>query len=65
MREEGPREREDNTGDPRMAEGLWVSSTLPPAPSHPLPCAACASGVSYAWFARWALGCFLSGTVAE
>ena len=64
MRAGGHRERADNAADPRMAKGLWVSSALPPAPSRPFPCTACASGVSYAWFARGALGCFLSGTVA-
>lgn len=65
MRAGGHRERADNAADPRMAKGPWVGSALPPAPSCPLPWAACASGVSYAWFAPWPLGCFLSGTVAE
>ena len=31
MRAEGHREREDSSADPRMAEGLWVRSTLSPA----------------------------------
>lgn len=65
LAEPGEIDWEQEATDPRMAKGPWVSSTLPSAPSYLLLYAASASDVSYAWFAWWASGCFVLGTVDE